>query len=527
MMGRKTKKIIVNNYWIVTAIFIVVKLSLHFATAERYELLRDEMLFFNMGKHLDAGYVSVPPLTGLLAFISMKVFGFSVFGIRFFPALAGASSLLIISLIVKELGGKIPALVISCTGYLLAPGFLIVNSLFTPNAIEELIWLLITWLLFLMVRRNRPVLWIPVGLLVAIGFLNKYSVLFVVAAFLIAMVSSRYRYLLASRYFLFSLVTGLVIVFPNLLWQYNHGWPVIRHMTELKSSQLDLLGSLEFPVSLYAFSQGSVFIWIIGLAGLLFSREGKELRFFGFATTLILAILMLLKGKGYYGLGCLPFLLAFGGYLLESRLTRLVFLRNALFLFTSFMSILAIPSGLPVLSYDNYSRYVQATRRYIVHPLLRWDNGTYHDFSQAWSDMTGWEELVGYVKKAYESLGEDERGNCTIFGERNYGYAGAVFFYGYQYNLPEAITFHDSYVFWAPDSISAGPLIYIYRDINGLDSLFSDIKEVGSVENKYFREKGLKVYLCKSPLVDIRAIYKNLASEEKSKYSRRSGSKVL
>jgi len=41
--------------------------------------------------------------------------------------------------------------------------------------------------------------------------------------------------------------------------------------------------------------------------------------------------------------------------------------------------------------------------------------------------MTGWKELAGYVAKAYYSLSEEEKKNCTIFGERNYGYAGAVY----------------------------------------------------------------------------------------------------
>jgi hypothetical protein len=59
----------ISNYWIITILLIVVKLSLHFLTNTNYELHRDEMLFFNMADHPDFGYVSVPPFTGVLAYI--------------------------------------------------------------------------------------------------------------------------------------------------------------------------------------------------------------------------------------------------------------------------------------------------------------------------------------------------------------------------------------------------------------------------------------------------------------------------
>jgi len=108
----------------------------------------------------------------------------------------------------------------------------------------------------------------------------------------------------------------------------------------------------------------------------------------------------------------------------------------------------------------------------------------------------------------------------NFFCERNYGYAGAVYFYGIEYDLPEAITFHESYVFWAPDTISCGPFIYIYRDINDMEKHFGNINLVGSVDNRYFREKGLKVFLCKEPISDLSAVYRELARKEKSRYEK-------
>jgi hypothetical protein len=511
----------ISRYWIVTILFVAAKLLFHFLTNTRYELLRDEMLYFNMGEHLSAGYATVPPLTGFLALFMNKIFGFSVFGIRFFPAIMGAVSVYIIASIVKELGGGIIALCIAASSYLLAPCFLLVGTLFTPNAAEELLWLLATRNIFRMVRSGNPRLWISTGIIIGIGFLNKYSILFLVAGFLVAFLFTGNRKLLASKYFLLSLLIVLVIVSPNIVWQYTHGWPVIMHMTELKSSQLDLMGYVAFPVSLFGFCQGSAIIWLAGLAVLLFFRSEKQYRYLGVASVTILLLFLLGKGKGYYALGAIPFLLAYGGYVFEKYLTgRLRIAGYSLFSVSLLMSAAAMPSGLPVMSYENYSRYIEKTSGFIVHPLLEWDNGTQHRFSQAWADMTGWKELTGYVAKAYYSLSKEEKKNCTIFGERNYGYAGAVNFYGKENDLPQAITFHESYTFWAPDTIPEGPIIYIYRDINDLEKYFGNISVVGSVDNKFFREKGLKVFLCREPLSDIGDVYKELARKEKSRYLR-------
>jgi len=160
----------ISNYWITTILLIVVKLCFHFLTNTNYELHRDEMLYFNMADHPDFGYVSVPPLTGFLAYIIKVLFGYSVFGIRLIPAVLGTTSVLIISKIVKDLGGSILALIIASSAFLLSPGFLIFDTLFTPNAPERFLWLLISYLIFQMIGSNNPKQWILIGIFIGIAF---------------------------------------------------------------------------------------------------------------------------------------------------------------------------------------------------------------------------------------------------------------------------------------------------------------------------------------------------------------------
>jgi hypothetical protein len=103
---------------------------------------------------------------------------------------------------------------------------------------------------------------------------------------------------------------------------------------------------------------------------------------------------------------------------------------------------------------------------------------------------------------------------------RNYGYAGAINFYGNEFKLPKPITFHESYIFWAPDSIPAEPVIYIDYNSDDFQPLFNEITEIGCVQNQFFREKGVKVFLCKNPKTDINQVYQSSIFAERKRFDR-------
>ena len=134
--------------------------------------------------------------------------------------------------------------------------------------------------------------------------------------------------------------------------------------------------------------------------------------------------------------------------------------------------------------------------------------------------MTGWKELAGIAGKAYSGLSKEEQNRCTIYVESNYGNAGAINFYGKEYNLPDAVTFLESYIIWAPDTIPEGPFIYVNNNIGDIKKLFNSITEIGYVSDFYAREKGLLVFLCTDPVVRVSDVYRKRAEEEKKRYSR-------
>src|ERR1700733_11696791 len=68
-----------------------------------YGFHEDELAFLDDGKHLAWGYVETPPFTPFFAFIALKLFGLSLFGVRLFAALAVSLVMLLTGLITREL----------------------------------------------------------------------------------------------------------------------------------------------------------------------------------------------------------------------------------------------------------------------------------------------------------------------------------------------------------------------------------------------------------------------------------------
>ncbi len=506
-------------FWQMTAAFVIFKISLHLFTNTHYELHRDEMLYFHQGDYPAWGNASVPPFIGWVAYLVKIIFGYSVFGIRLLPALLGGASIVLIAKLIKALGGNHLALVLACSAFVLSPGFLLFDTLFTVNVFEQFFWLLLIWLFFRMLQTPNPKIWIWIGIISGIAFLNKYLVVYLLAGFFVGLLFLPQRKLLLNKHLAFAIIIGLLIISPNIYWQYSHGFPILSHISELSKGQMVNMTYQNFIMDLFDLNYLSTFFAMIGLVGVFLLKAERQYRYISIAVITIILLFLLSKGKAYYALGLFPGLFAISGYILEKYFIEKLLKWNYVILIIIIVSSsLALPFALPLLSFDALSKYTTKTAGFVSYPFSRWEDGKVHPISQVFSDMTGWQELVGLVHQAYQQIPTSERINCTIYAESNYGNAAAVHFYGKSYGLPDALTFADSYVLWAPDTITKGPIIYIHYQIAGLDQFFEQCQVVGKVNNPYFREKGIQVFLCQHPNEQLQQVYAQKVREEKQRY---------
>jgi hypothetical protein len=493
-----------NEWGLITA-FVIFNLLLHFLTNTNYEVHRDGLLYIELGKHLSWGYQSVPPSIAVFANLSRLLFGDTVFGIRFFPAIIGVISLILIGIMVREMGGNKIAQFIALLAFLTSPAYLRSNTLFQPVSFDQFYWLLIAFFIFRLIDTEKPIYWIWIGIAAGLAFLNKYSVVFYMFAFFISILLTPLRKWMKTPYPYICGVIVILIALPNLIWQYRHDWPVVTHMRELSETQLIHVRIDIFLYEQFMMNFPAVIIWIAGLVFILFTREGKKYRILGFMYVLTLAQLIILRGKPYYSLGLYTMLFAFGGYILVRWFKgKLIFIRYLVIAFNLIFALLLVPISLPVLKPDKYIRFMHKIG---MENSQRWEDGDYHELPQDYADMIGWKELTQIVSDAYHSLTPDEKERCTIFAN-NYGEAGAINFYGKKLGLPPAISFNDSYLYWAPDSIP-GDILIKTGDSDDLVGMYNDVKIVGRITTPNAREEGLPVYLFKSPDTDVGKYYRD------------------
>ena len=171
-------------FW--TGLIAAFTLVVHMVTYNTLGFHRDELLYLALGKHLDAGYWSNPPLIGFISYVTQLLPGSTLFTLRLFPALAGALLIIITGLMTRELGGKTYAQVLACIALAVSILFMRAFSMFQPVCFDILFWSLILYAFLRYINTEKPVYLILVGVAFGFGFLNKYMVVFLAAGLAIA-----------------------------------------------------------------------------------------------------------------------------------------------------------------------------------------------------------------------------------------------------------------------------------------------------------------------------------------------------
>lgn len=505
-----------SNEWKLIWAIALLKLVLHLLTFSNYELHRDALLYYSLGQHLDWGFASVPPGIGVIAAFGTWLLGQSTFALRIWPALAGVASVVLIGKIIIELKGGTRAILIGCLAFVLSPAFLRSNALFQPVSFDQLFWLWSGYLFVRLVRSENPRYWVLLCFVGAIAFLTKYSIVFFMVSVVLALLSSRHWRLIFNNWFLIGMGIGLLVIAPNLLWQYRHGWPLIHHLGELQRTQFAHVSVGGFLFDQLLMNLPGIFVWLSGFLAFLFLRDLKKYRFLAVGYLLMLAFLLFMHGKSYYTLGFYSIFFALGAVAVEKYRKPSTQLAYLVFMLVTTLPLL--PFSLPMLSFPRMAQYSEP----IADFTNRWEDGKTYALPQDYADMTGWKELGELVGKSWQNLPDSIKNDCVIFAN-NYGQAGAVLYYAKQYGCPEPVCLNDQFLNWAPEQISEkGCLLYIDDNRGDMDKLFGSVKELGEVQNPYFRENGLKVFLCVGPVADFPKFYTQKVSGLKSVYLRSS-----
>ena len=101
------------------------------------------------------GYLSVPPFTAWNSYIILLL-GNSEFWVKFFPALYGVLTLVVVWKAIEALGGDLFALIMGATAVTLSV-VLRINMLYQPNSVDILAWTLLyfSFLQYIKTKENK------------------------------------------------------------------------------------------------------------------------------------------------------------------------------------------------------------------------------------------------------------------------------------------------------------------------------------------------------------------------------------
>jgi hypothetical protein len=488
-----------NYAGFIVGLLALFNIAIHLYFSRNLEFHRDELLYFSLGRHPAAGYATVPPMIGWIAFIMQNIFGYSIFAVRFFPALMSGVMVFLVSAIAKELGGSGYSRILAAAGIILAIFGLRTFLLFQPVHIDLMFWTLIFFLIIKYINTSGDSYLILIGIVAGAAMLNKYLIGILLAVLLIIVPFTQYRSILRKRKFWYGMLTGFVVFLPNLIWQVSNGLPVINHFSELERTQLVNVDRSAFLFEQVLLPGVVSILTIAGLIYLFISKKAWKYRFLGLVVISVIIILMLLRGKSYYTLGIFPFLIAAGAVLWENTL-RKTWSRMIMLLLLILLSLPAVPIGIPVFKTERLVSYFKnLSTNYGMDFICRFEDNTIHSLPQDYADMLGWEELAGIADKAWQMI--PDKSAAFIYCE-NYGQAGAITVAGKKYGLPEAISFHESFRFCIPEKFDPDITAFVYiNDEIGEDvkQVFRKITKVGSISNPHAREFGTTVWLCEEP----------------------------
>ena len=227
----------------------------------------DEAQYWTWAENLDWGYYSKPPGIAALIWVSTRLFGDGLLGVKALAMgcypLAAAACWAIAARLYDRRTAFWSALAV-----LTLPIFSWLGLFVSTDALLTLCWTLALWAWLRALDTDRWSDWLLVGAVCGLGLLSKYTMAaFLGAAFLHLLAFHRPR--LGSAKPWAAAALALALLGPNLAWNVAHDFPTLKHTADI-TLQKHAAGG---PAALGEFWAaqwlsfgpvlGSVFVWLL------------------------------------------------------------------------------------------------------------------------------------------------------------------------------------------------------------------------------------------------------------------------
>lgn len=479
-----------------------------------YGYFRDELYYLACSGRPDSGYVDHPPLSVLILYLLRMAAGDSLFSLRFIPAVCSGLTVLTASLLTLRLGGKTFALILTSFAVMFTPVFLAMNSYYSMNSFDILLWTIAFYIIALIVSENKLTYWLILGVVFGAGLLNKISFIWLETGFFTGLlISGKRKEFLTVRPYL-TAVISIIIFSPFIVWNVFNDYAhieFIRNATSQKYSHITVLDFLSGQLMMI--NPVSLIIAFTGIYYLLFHAEGRK---FSILCIIFLVTLLILiingHSKAEYLAPAYTALFSAGSVFTEKKtIVRNRWIRYALLIPLFITGILTVPLAIPLLPVESYLSYSDNLG---MKPTTSEDKEL-SGLPQFFADMHGWEKMAENVSSVYMTMPKEERLRTVVFG-RNYGEAAAMEFYRKKYPIPRTVSSHNSYWLWGFPDIQDPVIIIIGGDKNELLKTFDSVEValIHSAEYSMPYENNIPVFIARNFKTPAAEVWKNAKNYE-------------
>ena len=472
------------NAWVIAPAAAVVALLL--AYAGRYGFHRDELYFIESMRHPAWGFVDHPPLTPAIGWVSRQMFGDSLVGLRVLPAIEVGVIVLVVAALARELGANRRAQLLAAVLAATSSFVLAVGHMLTTPTVDVLVIALVLLGLVRMVRTGEQRWWLALGLVIGLGLQNKFTLTLVLGALAVAaLITGAWRRLL-SGWTVAGAAIALVIWAPHLWWQIDHGWPQLEFARALAEDEGAENRATLLPFQLLVVGPPLVAIVVAGWWSLWSRPSWRSVRFIALGYLVLLALLLLTGGKGYYSAGMFAAIVAAGAIATNDWMDRgRTRLRQALV-------VVAIAVNL-------------VTGAVVTLPVLPVADagGPMGALNEDALETIGWPSVVEQVAAAMDATMEPSERDDVVVVASNYGLAGAIDRFGNAHGLPPAHSPHNSYADFRVPAGSDGPILVVGYDRATLDDWFDGCTRVTAITTPHGIDNevdGTGIWRCDGPV---------------------------